>query len=128
MLSNIKLKLAEEASSEWLKALERAVVAEAQVKELENRIDVLSTVVNQYCSPYYDMKERAEKAEALNKKLLDCLHKVIRQACEDRNGKYDSMCLTAYADAMELLGRFGLLEIRIAYGRSVVAVDKKEQA
>ena len=44
-------------------AIERADKYEALAREQENQIDILSTTLAMYCSPYYDMQERAMRAE-----------------------------------------------------------------
>lgn len=62
----------------WPHAIERALEAEKHVTELENQIDILSTTLAMYCSPYYDMQERAEKAEALARELV---HHLDNTAC-----------------------------------------------
>jgi chromosome segregation ATPase len=49
--------------SEIQKAIERAIAAEVKVIELENQADALATTVNMYVTPYYNMRERAIKAE-----------------------------------------------------------------
>jgi hypothetical protein len=62
-----------QAREGWPHAIERALEAEKRVEELENQVDILSTTLNMYCSPYYDMRERAEKAEALARELVEVL-------------------------------------------------------
>ena len=47
------------------------------MEELENQIDILSTTLNMYCSPYYDMWERAEKAEALARELVEAMNGLL---------------------------------------------------
>lgn len=61
-------------AKEWLT---RAIQAEKQVADLENQIDVLSTTLNMYCSPYYEIKERAEKTEALVQEFAKALESMI---------------------------------------------------
>jgi len=48
------------------------------------------------------------------------LHDVIWQACGDDDGCVDSRAFSAYANAMRLLARLGLLEIESEYGRRVI--------
>ncbi len=55
---------------------ERANKYKALVRERENQIDILSTTLAMYCSPYYDMQERAEKAEALVRELVKLLERI----------------------------------------------------
>ena len=72
-------KFIAQARQGWPHAIERALEAEKRVEELENQVDILSTTLNMYCSPYYDMQERAEKAEALNRELAEALEKAIEE-------------------------------------------------
>lgn len=59
--------------------------------------------------------------------LLDTLEGVITQSCwSNEDMRYDSMCISSYAEAMRLLGEWGRLEILSEGGRRVVAVDKDE--
>ena len=53
--------------------------------------------------------------------LLDALHDCVNQACLV-NGEYDSMALSAYADALELLEEHGRVKITEEFGRRVIAV------
>lgn len=56
-----------------LEEKERADKYEALVREQENQIDILSTTLAMYCTPYYDMQERALKAERANKLLCELI-------------------------------------------------------
>lgn len=62
---------------------------------------------------------RADLTEA-----LAALHDSMSQACQagDR-GEYDSMALSAYSDALEVLDKHGLVEITANVGRRTIAID-----
>ena len=82
MLSNIKLKLAEEASSEWLKALERAVKAE---KALEEACDFVADITGScpfdhgsVCSKSEDCDDNA--GECFKEYFLELASKEKEQA------------------------------------------------
>ncbi len=68
----------------WPEAIKRSIEAEAKILELENRIDVLSTVVNMYCSPYYDMEDRADEAETALKEACVVLADITGSCPYDR--------------------------------------------
>lgn len=63
--------------------------------------------------PFMDPDERNE--------LLDTISDTLAQACGQRDGTLDSLALTAYADAMKLLARYGRLTIDAESGRRVIA-------
>jgi len=113
-----------EARTGWPQAIKRAMESEAKVKELERKIYELTTAVNMY----HCTKERAVKAEALNKELLDCLLKVILETCKRGNGEYDSFGIAAYADAMKLLYINGKIHTIKSNAGRIIAVNRKEQA
>jgi hypothetical protein len=58
---------------------------------------------------------RSEHDEA-----LDILADVLYQACSDSEGLLDSMALSAYADGMRHLARYGRLHVTAEYGRRVI--------
>lgn len=60
-----------EAIDGWPHAIERALEAEKRVEELENQVDILSTTLNMYCSPYYREKERADKLKDVVQKSVE---------------------------------------------------------
>lgn len=51
------------------------------------------------------------------KHIVDCLEDVLCQACSEQDGEYDTMALTAYAEAAFLLQALGRVEIIRGYGR-----------
>lgn len=53
--------------------------------------------------------------------ILDALCDAIAQACEQRSGELDSYALTAYANALRLLSRYGRVVITADVGRRVIA-------
>lgn len=59
--------------------------------------------------------------------LIDVLRWVIVQACEVPNHEgdaiLDSMALSAYADALRLLERYGVVRIKNEVGRRVIAEE-----
>ena len=63
--------------------------------------------------------------------VLDCLEDMVNQHCSvDEDNKevtLNSMCLTANAEAMRLLARYGRIIITKEYGRAIIAKypDKK---
>lgn len=98
-----------EARTGWPEAIKRSIEAEAKILELENRIDVLSTVVNMYCSPYYDMEDRADEAEkkiSLIVNALDGLRLVMDKGKCDKAYAYmerlaDDLFVDASYDIIE---------------------------
>lgn len=52
--------------------------------------------------------------------ILDTLADVIGQACSC-DGELDSMALSAYADGLRLLAKYGRVKIVSEYGRRVIA-------
>ena len=54
--------------------------------------------------------------------LLASLRGMVEQHCLIKDGVIDSMCLSANAEAMETLERFGVIRITRATGRAVTAV------
>jgi hypothetical protein len=61
------------------------------------------------------------------KECLDLLLDVTYQACGHRTDELDSMCLTAYADAIRYLAKHGLVEIQTSGGRRVIATLKTKE-
>lgn len=71
------LEFIAEAREGWPEAIERAMKAEAQVKELENKINLLSLAFNKN---YYYIMERAHEAEGKLGKIIDSLpegHEIV---------------------------------------------------
>jgi len=68
------------------------------------------------------------------KVALDILEDVINQACriestEESKGYYlDSIALSAYAEGLRFLAKYGRVEIKTEYGRRVIAkfIEKEE--
>ncbi len=58
---------------------ERANKYKALVRERENQIDILSTTLAMYCSPYYDMQERADKYEIILRELTTAAENYISE-------------------------------------------------
>lgn len=54
-------------------------------------------------------------------RLRAALVDVVAQACTDRDGRLDSLSLTAYRDALELLAELGDVTIESRAGRRIVA-------
>jgi hypothetical protein len=52
--------------------------------------------------------------------LLDTLADVLGQACGQPDGRLDSLSLTAYAEGIRLLHRYGRLVIEEERGRRVI--------
>jgi len=106
MKSSESTRLILEAIDGWPHAIERALEAEKRVEELENQVDILSTTLNMYCSPYYDMRERAEKAEALVRELVYSL-KLIRGSSQFSHTTWEEitdLANIALIGAEEVLG------------------------
>lgn len=49
--------------------------------------------------------------------LLDC----VNQSCRQSDGTLDSMCISAYADALRILALLGEVVIVAEHGRRVIA-------
>jgi hypothetical protein len=52
--------------------------------------------------------------------VLDTLADVLAQACSQADGRLDSLSLTAYAEGLRLLHRYGRLVIEEERGRRVI--------
>lgn len=76
-LKDVLVKYNKFLVAEVLNKQERSEQLESLVREQENQIDILSTTLAMYCSPYYDMQERAEKAEALARELADTMKDLL---------------------------------------------------
>jgi hypothetical protein len=63
--------------------------------------------------------EQPPDARELAEELLETLVEVVNQTCTDDDGSVSSLCLSAYADAIELLARLGRVEITQRAGRGV---------
>lgn len=64
------------------------------------------------------------------KELLDCLYSVIEQACPSLGGAcddFDSMALSAYAQALHLLADYEMVKIVAEEGRRVIAKAVKRE-
>jgi hypothetical protein len=55
--------------------------------------------------------------------ILKCLKDVLEQACFI-NGRFDSLALTAYADGIVMLSKYGMADIEIHAGRRVITKAK----
>lgn len=68
---------------------------------------------------------RDDRPVPVNTELLDALQDCIAQACSltDSDGvEYDSMALSAYADGLRILSKYGRVRITNDVGRRVIAV------
>jgi len=63
---------------------------------------------------------RIQELEEGNKELLDGLCDVINQSCGMDDGTLDSMALSAYADGMHILNKYGRLKITKEAFRRVI--------
>ena len=91
-------------------------LAEAR-KDLDSTRNLLQSTLNQ------SIEQRAFDQLA---EMEDVLVDVVNQACMCESGKLDSMCLSAYADAMRLLAQRGRLLIEKEYGRGVIGTWANE--
>ena len=96
-----------EEEREFLKTY--VVIARAYEEAEKERRELILSKVN---------REELEKVS--KEELVLALYGVIWQACGDDKGNVDSGALSLYADAMRLLSRLGLLEIKSEYGRVVI--------
>ena len=65
------------------------------------------------------MTERDVLTRQLNEALGTVAGLVRQHCCPDESGRYDSMCLSANAEAMELLAEHGRFKIETGFGRRV---------
>jgi len=113
-------------------------LSEEERKNLEQRLEGLDERTRDFFKTYvviakefeeFEKQEKDTILEHLNQEELEkitkeelvlVLHDVIWQACGEDDGAVDSRALSAYAGAMRLLARLGLLEIESEYGRRVI--------
>jgi hypothetical protein len=53
--------------------------------------------------------------------LVDTIENMVLQSCLRTDGLIDSMAITAYAEAMDILADYGKIEITSSCGRRVIA-------
>lgn len=63
--------------------------------------------------------------EPVVNELANCLHDVINQAC-NTGRDLDSLALTAYAEGLILLSQWGMVNIKSACGRRIIAENIHE--
>lgn len=63
----------------------------------------------------------------LEARLQSALFDVVFQACAQPDGVLDSYALTAYAQALRLLGELGVVRIQSDVGRRVLAVPVERE-
>jgi hypothetical protein len=75
------------------------------------------------------MAENKESPCCKESILIWIIENLVLQACERKDdGLLDSFGITAYAEAMEILGEYGRIEIVSACGRRVIARLPKKVA
>lgn len=75
-----------------------------------------------YTEELSSLRGQVERLRADAAELLDTLHEVMAQACQDK-GEYDTCALSAYCDGLDVLEKHGRVTIMHNVGRRSIAID-----